>query len=484
MRLASIVLQAMLCGAAAPTAACVDLIPGTPPFARDSFKNLEEFRPRPTLPQGVTKIQDLAEHGQGELNIDQYSITIDSAGQSAQEFMAEFRMSLNEIVYDGSYFGSLGPADTISADKWASDNPLGAVMLFDLAKLGGINLERAGVMVTCWNDTSFVFTPVTLGSKFAPGDPGLHPVAGHRGFGVNDNGNGSLTIFVQATDRVINEGAFSALRIGSQEVIFYLGARVWKGMLTNIETKFPDRRPRERIIFSERVPAKVRIEDRSKYLYGDVFSSDEFLFTRSLRYVEKEIQDSGVAAGQDFLELFFKEKPDGYGVLAYPFGAEVRIHEIHGDHEARGRSNIVDAVVEVAIKVDNPEIGELYDPNELAAIIEGPSVYIERYQDGYLVQAIESPIWKKFMPSLIDASLIEERANRRYQLMDRELQQFSELVDRSRAWAAAERQGIRQAVSAQRFESAQNQPAIQIEGIKEGCGTINCLRYRIGSNEN
>ncbi|TNB89695.1 hypothetical protein [Paracoccus marcusii] len=493
MRFASLLLQATLSCAAAPAVACVDLISGTPPFARESFRNLEEFKPRPTLPQGVTKIQDLAEHGQGELNIDQYSIKIDSAGQSAQEFMAELRMSLNEVVYDGSYYGGLHPADTISADKWASENPLGAVMLFDLAKLSGwettlpglgrmrlpdLSLERAGVMVTCWSDTSFIFTPVTMGSKLAPNVPGLHPVAGHRGFGIKDNEDGSLTIFVQAADRVTNEGIFSTMRLGTQEIIFHFGAQVWEGMLASLEKKFSHRRPREKVIFSDRLPGKVRIDDRRKYLYGDSFLSDEFLFSRNLRYVEEESHNFGVGFDNGFLELFFKEKPSGYGVLAYPFGADMRIKEIQNEQGTRGESSIIDAVIEVAIKLDTPEIGEQYDPNELAALMDGPAVYIESYQSGYLMQAIENRIWQEFMPSLIDASLIEERAIRRHQLMEVEIKKFSEFAESSRRWAQAERQGMRQAISAQQFGAVSDQPTIQLEGIGKECG-INCIRQRI-----
>ncbi|GAB5500999.1 MAG: hypothetical protein PsegKO_33100 [Pseudohongiellaceae bacterium] len=125
--------------------------------------------------------QDLRQHGHGRLNIDQYQITIDGDGQSAEQFFAHLRKNLNEIIFKGTDY-SLKPYDSVNSRRWASAKPLGAVMVFTLAAVtDDLPLERGAVFVSCSTGSDMVFSTLEMIPY------GVHPVAGNRAFGVVKN---------------------------------------------------------------------------------------------------------------------------------------------------------------------------------------------------------------------------------------------------------------------------------------------------------
>lgn len=262
MRIAVASILFSLSVVAAANAACIDIIKPPLAYTRSNFAELESLKPASSLNSVITEVPHLAVDGHGKINIDQYSITLDANGESAAEFLKEFKSNIGEIVYSGDEYGNLKAYDQYSKTKWQSDAPKGAVMLFTLKEIRdptgltdiAMPAETAGVVVSCYDSSSFIFTPVTIGSSLDPTKPGLHPVTGNRGFGVFDNGDGSLTLFVKATDRVINEGIFKLfITDASREFIFDQGHGVWLHMLDNIKSRYASRNPRDVSVFSERV---------------------------------------------------------------------------------------------------------------------------------------------------------------------------------------------------------------------------------------
>ena len=237
-----------LIGAVGPVkATCTTPIFPPMAFERPAWAALELLKPPPPALDGIIGRQDLDDDGHGDINLDFYSITLDANGQSAAALLAELRRNLNEVIFaDAGY--SVEPADARQARLWAADAPLGAVMVFTLAEIPGVMaLERGAVFVACASPTDFVFSTVEMAG------PGLHPVAGNRAFGVHDHGNGSLSIYVMAADRVVARGAFGSLPGPLRERIFIEGDKVWRRMLDNIAYRYAPRTPRNPFVFSQRV---------------------------------------------------------------------------------------------------------------------------------------------------------------------------------------------------------------------------------------
>ena len=230
------------------TAGCA--VPLYAPLAseRQNWKELESLAVNKSLNSGIEFVQGIADKGHGALNLDFYSVTIDANGQSASQLMKDLRLNLNEVMFKGTTYG-LAAYDAANEAKWKSADPKGALMTFTLAGVEGVMpLERGSVVVSCFSTESFVFSTVKTAKD------GLHPVAGSRAFGVHDHGNGSLSIYVKAADRVVNEGLFAALGAGLQEKVFEQGHTVWLRLMDNLEAKFKDRHPRDRFVHSVRLP--------------------------------------------------------------------------------------------------------------------------------------------------------------------------------------------------------------------------------------
>jgi|GEM_PF-6294706 len=220
-----------------------------PPLTHDrgNWADLENLKVPASLNPAIQRVQTIDGLGHGKINTDFYSVTIDAGGDSAASLAAYLRVNLSTLIFSGTTY-RVEPYDARSAHMWKSADPKGAVMTFTLAEIPGVMpLERGSVVVSCISATDFVFSTVETSKD------GLHPVAGSRAFGVHDHGNGSLSIFVKAADRVVNAGVFAALPEAGREAVFGAGHDVWVRLLDNIETQFANRRPRDRGEYSVRL---------------------------------------------------------------------------------------------------------------------------------------------------------------------------------------------------------------------------------------
>ena len=199
----------------------------------------------------ISFVQTLDGTGSGDVNLDYYAITVDRT-DSAKRMLADFRKRMGELLFrkgalaQGFYaFRGYDPANEAS---WSSDFPKGALMTFVLFQGPGAKFERGSVVVSCADDTSFVFSTVNTA---ADGD---HPVSGNRAFGIVDNGDGSVTLFTKAADRVKGASFFDLLGSGQRAATFAAGASIWEHLLDNISLAYARKHPLEPTKLSHRLP--------------------------------------------------------------------------------------------------------------------------------------------------------------------------------------------------------------------------------------
>lgn len=228
------------CLTAEANAACVSPVSSPQTADKSEWIDMLSLDADRALNSKITLVQDIATTGTGDVNLDFNSITFDSNGKTAAQWMADFRDDIDSYIYKGTTY-SVAPYDDENKRRWESSIPVGAIMVFDLSKLV-IPFERGAVVVSCHDPETFVFSTISISGLTNPGD---HPVSGNRGFGIKDNQDGSVTFFTKAADRLKGDNAvFQA--IGSKKT-FELGAKVWEGLLNNIEKKTSSLNPREKI---------------------------------------------------------------------------------------------------------------------------------------------------------------------------------------------------------------------------------------------
>ncbi|MCJ2023160.1 hypothetical protein [Methylobacterium sp. J-067] len=240
-------------GMSSPSLAeCAKLVASAANMKRASWSEIESFEAPKSLNPKIDIVQTIKGTGQGKLNIDQYSIAIDKNGQEPKSLLNEIRRNLSGIVFNGSSYTNVTPLDADSKKLWESDNYKGSIIVFTLASIPNVmDLETGAVVVSCQSDTDFLVSTVKVGSANTYSSPGWHPVSGNRAFGVRQTGDNSLTIFVKASDRIVNAGIFKTVL--PNEFVFTQGSKVWMNMLDNLKAKYASRNPRDAASFSQRV---------------------------------------------------------------------------------------------------------------------------------------------------------------------------------------------------------------------------------------
>jgi hypothetical protein len=107
---------------------------------------------------------------------------------------------------------------------------------------------KGDVVASCGSDTDWIFSTVETQKS------GRHPVCGNRAFGVEDNGDGSVTIWTKGADRAVNNGALTVPHQteASRGDTFLAGEQVWKNFMSSVQTTYKDYNPRNLIQFSVR----------------------------------------------------------------------------------------------------------------------------------------------------------------------------------------------------------------------------------------
>lgn len=107
---------------AAAFAECAQFVAPPMVFERPSWSELEQFEADKGLNDKIDVVQTIAGTGQGQLNIDQYSLVIDKNGQSASDLLADIRTNLSAVVFSGSSYTKVKPLDSASEALWKSSD--------------------------------------------------------------------------------------------------------------------------------------------------------------------------------------------------------------------------------------------------------------------------------------------------------------------------------------------------------------------------
>jgi len=243
---------------------------------KDDWKDLVQFMPV-VHEEGVVRVQTIPNGFGDKINLDFYSITFrKDPTRSLSVVFRDIRRHFNSFTHDAETFyeesadtyflpyRASPSADDLSSKRnkmvWESEDPKGAVMSFVLksytpalalaATTHGIRIvqEQGDVVATCATQTDFIFTTVyTLKDTY-------HPVSGHRGFGIRDNGDGTWTFYSKGADRetkmesgaeyfgniALRHGAMNPEIEGSPlkenpDAVFQVGHKFWLHFFSNLE---------------------------------------------------------------------------------------------------------------------------------------------------------------------------------------------------------------------------------------------------------
>lgn len=215
------------------------------------WSDVRSLRADSSLNPQIASVQTIDGTGAGDVNLDYYAITVDRTGTAKQMF-ADFRKKMGDLLFRKGVaaqgFYDFRGYDQANAARWTTDDPRGSLMTFVLFRGAFVEFERGSVVVSCSDDTSFVFSTV---STAADGD---HPVSGNRAFGIVDNKDGSVTFFTKAADRVKGGAYFDLLGSAQREGTFAAGAHIWENLLDNIQQAYAGAHPRARVTRGQRLP--------------------------------------------------------------------------------------------------------------------------------------------------------------------------------------------------------------------------------------
>ncbi len=218
------------------------------------WNELIAFTPKIPTNKNIKFVQTIKEHGSGDLNVDFYSITIDKP-TDIDVFYDDFRKDFKNLVFknlpSSLSNGAFKPYSEEDNTIWISNQPLGALMSFDMVNYSPSQeeipfiKERGSVVVSCFSNKEWVFTTVNTSND------GFHPVSGNRMFGVIENPDNTLTIYTQGADRVTEKTVYSTfpVNVGTLRI----GDLIWKDFLEELTVKHKDLNPRSSVKFNKQI---------------------------------------------------------------------------------------------------------------------------------------------------------------------------------------------------------------------------------------
>ncbi|MDN3220039.1 hypothetical protein [Pseudomonas nunensis] len=219
----------------------------------DYFKDLANWRPPIKEAKEVKRFLPPGSGVGNMVNIDFYYVIFRKPpDKTLAELFKDIRLHFGEFArgatsdYDFQPYGKLFEVSAYSEEnrkKWESDNPTGALMSFKLdtqfanpktfAQKVGYKVVRTfkfahpwgDVQSTCATDTDFVFSTVETVRGYT------HPVAGNRGFGIRDAGNGNWIFYSKAVDRESD----SYYNKAAPKSVFCHGHLFWLDFYSNVK---------------------------------------------------------------------------------------------------------------------------------------------------------------------------------------------------------------------------------------------------------
>lgn len=158
------------------------------------------------------------------LNTDYYAVKITKLPEkvTAKELYESIRKNYGKYMKaEGMENQRFSPnRDRTSKGLWNSDDPTGSIMVFRDFR------DNAAVLTSQAGDNHWVFSPVGTAWHWE------HPLAGHREFGLTDNGDGTYTFYTRGVDMLwdVEDVAVAQGMFG----FFEIADRLWNRVMDNI----------------------------------------------------------------------------------------------------------------------------------------------------------------------------------------------------------------------------------------------------------
>lgn len=170
------------------------------------------------------------EDGHGPVNLDFYPVHIErlpslnGREMTPEDFVDYARRTLDDFLDDD--VAKFSFYDKESLEKWASDDPLGAIMRFDIRPAGwnlNAGIEGGSVALTAQTPLSWTFSTVRTDEDHG------HPVSGNREWGLAPQEDGSYVFYARGADRptgVVDSLVFVEVFEGADDLWTGMQARV------------------------------------------------------------------------------------------------------------------------------------------------------------------------------------------------------------------------------------------------------------------
>jgi RHS repeat-associated protein len=158
-----------------------------------------------------------------ELNTDYYAINITKlpTGMTQAGLYNHLRKKIGDFMDPSIATFTPHYNDVTSITLWNSNNPTGAIMTFHNL------MDDAAVLTSQSGSNYWVFTPVGTAWDWE------HPLAGHREFGLTDNGNSTFTFYARGVDMMwdMEDCLYNQTQAGGR--FFNQADKLWNTVMDN-----------------------------------------------------------------------------------------------------------------------------------------------------------------------------------------------------------------------------------------------------------
>ena len=170
---------------------------------------LIQFRPPRDIQQNIKSrgkvfkwyFLQIETHGIGPINLDYYPVEVSQLPLlggvrcTPEQFLKHIRLNINNFL--DPTLTRFNPYDQSEAVKWASPNPLGAVLRLDFRDQS-VNVDDGSVVVADFQPNRWIVSTIWNESDWA------HPLCGNREWGYFSTTPGTYIYYTRGADRIAN----------------------------------------------------------------------------------------------------------------------------------------------------------------------------------------------------------------------------------------------------------------------------------------
>ncbi|HSL03321.1 MAG TPA: hypothetical protein VK901_07265 [Nitrospiraceae bacterium] len=204
------------------------------------WKELISFRPPTAIQQNIKSriwgFHAIEKPGAiGPINLDYYPVEVSQlpllggVRSTPEQFLKHIRLNINNFL--DPTLTRFYPYDQIEAVKWASPNPLGAVLHLDFRE-HSVNVDDGSVVVADFRPDRWIVSTIWNLTD------GFHPLCGNREWGYTKTGSGTYIYYTKAGDRLTDRPYLTTLMraavVLGKNVIYKSQRKFWTGFQKGI----------------------------------------------------------------------------------------------------------------------------------------------------------------------------------------------------------------------------------------------------------